>query len=503
MSAPPVQQALPTLFVIFGATGDLTGRKLYPALYNLAAADLLPKRFGIVGYALSDLDDAAFRASIESALAEHFGAEYDAQRGRALTSVTRYLSGRFDDEAGLARLAALIAEQDRTQGTGGRALFYLATPPSFFGGLVETMGRHGLLDEGDQRDGRDRRVIVEKPFGRDLDSARELTARLGRVMRERQILRIDHYLGKETVQNLLFFRFVNGIFEPVWNRGYVDHVQITVAEELGVEHRARYYEEAGALRDMVPNHLFQLLALTAMEPPTSFEAEAVRDERAKLLSAVRPLDPEDVLQHVVRGQYGAGMVGGEHVVGYRDEERVAADSATETFVALRLAIDNWRWAGVPFYLRTGKRLPQRATEVVIRFQRPPLKLFRGDGEPEPNQLIVSIQPEEGISLSFGAKVPGPIEKVGTVDMRFSYGDYFGRQPSTGYETLLYDAMCGDATLFQRADAVEAGWRIVEPVLDAWRAIPPRAFPNYAAGSWGPDAARELLEREGRAWHDPD
>jgi glucose-6-phosphate 1-dehydrogenase len=330
-----------------------------------------------------------------------------------------------------------------------------------------------------------------------------LNHEIGQVLREDQIYRIDHYLGKETVQNILAFRFANGIFEPVWNRRYVDHVQVTVAEELGVEMRGDYYENAGALRDMVPNHIFQLITLTAMEPPISFEAQAVHDEQTKILRAIQPLNPERVLDHAVRGQYGEGEIDGKRVPGYRSEANVNPASSTETFVALALNIDNWRWAGVPFYLRTGKRLATRCTEIVIRFRRPPFVLFRKTSVEKiaPNELVINIQPNEGISLSFEAKIPGPMVRLGAVNMDFQYSDYFGSRPSTGYETLLYDCMMGDPTLFQRADMVEASWTIVQPILDLWKALPPRDFPNYPAGSWGPEQSLELLRREGREWHD--
>jgi glucose-6-phosphate 1-dehydrogenase len=363
---------------------------------------------------------------------------------------------------------------------------------------VDELGRAGLTTAPE---GAYRRVIIEKPFGNSYESARELNARLRTVLAEDQIYRIDHYLGKETVQNLMVFRFANGIFEPVWNRRYIDHVQITVAETVGVEQRGRYYDQAGALRDMVPNHLFQLLALTAMEPPSSFDAEAVRDEKAKVLRAIQPLTPEEVLVRTVRGQYGEGRAGDETLPAYRAESRVDAHSNTETFVALKLGIDNWRWADVPFYLRTGKRLTCQHTEIAITFRRPPHRLFHGTDVEDfsPNTLVLHLQPDEGISLSFQAKVPGPVVKTGSVEMAFNYTDHFGKTPSTGYETLLYDCMCGDPTLFQRADSVEDGWSVVAPVLDVWKALPARTFPNYAAGSWGPKEADDLLTRDGRAW----
>jgi glucose-6-phosphate 1-dehydrogenase len=344
-------------------------------------------------------------------------------------------------------------------------------------------------------------VIVEKPFGHDLDSAKQLNAELKKVLNEGQIYRIDHYLGKETVQNVLVFRFTNNIIEPLWNRNYVDHVQITAAETVGVEHRGGFYETAGALRDMVPNHLFQLLTMTAMEPPISFDADEVRNKQAEVLHAIQPLNPEEVLTNTVRGQYGEGVVENEHVPAYRSEPDVAPESQTETFVALKLLIDNWRWAGVPFYLRTGKRLAMRATEIVIQFRRTPFVLFRNTTVKniETNRLVIEIQPNEGISLSFGAKVPGSTMKLGLVNMDFDYKTYFGIEHGTGYERLLRDCMAGDATLFQRADMVEAGWRVIQPILDVWHALPPRGFPNYAAGSWGPAEAEELLRRDGRSW----
>jgi glucose-6-phosphate 1-dehydrogenase len=344
-------------------------------------------------------------------------------------------------------------------------------------------------------------VIIEKPFGHDLDSARALNQHLLKVVSENQIYRIDHYLGKETVQNILAFRFANGIFEPIWNRRYIDNVQISVAETVGVEKRGDYYDKAGALRDMVPNHIMQLITLTAMEPPISFEANAVRDEQAKILHAIQPFTSEDVLSKTVRGQYGEGVADGQRVPAYRAEPGVPPDSKTETFVAMKLLIDNWRWAGVPFFLRTGKRLASRSTHIVIEFRRAPFVLFRETQVDDltPNQLIMHIQPEEGISLRFAAKTPGPAMRLGEVDMDFNYADYFGQTPSTGYERLLHDCMIGDPTLFQRADMVEAGWSIVTPMLDVWKALPPRNFPNYPAGKWGPKEADELLERDGRSW----
>jgi glucose-6-phosphate 1-dehydrogenase len=489
----------PCTLVIFGASGDLTARKLLPALYNLAADQRLPESFAVVGMATRELSDDAFRDQMLEGVKQQVGEGLRDDLWGWLAPRLSYLSGDFRDPAAYRRLAETLDRASTASAPGGGLLHYLSTPPSFFGEIVGQLGAAGLAaEEGPSW----RRVVIEKPFGRDLDSARALNRKIGEVLREDQIYRIDHYLGKETVQNILVFRFANGIFEPIWNRRYVDHVQITVAEELGVEHRGRYYEEAGALRDMVPNHLLQLLSLLAIEPPSSFGADAVRDEKGKLLSAIAPMSHEEVLTRTVRGQYGKGALpDGTGVPAYRDEPLIDGASTTETYVALKLAVDNWRWAGVPFYLRTGKRLPARSTEITIQFKRVPLSLFRGTPVDHltPNQLVLRIQPDEGISLRFGAKIPGPSVRIGSVDMSFAYADTFGSTPTTGYETLLYDAIKGDATLFQRADSVERGWSVVTPILDVWKALPPRSFPNYAAGSWGPDEADQLLTRDGRAW----
>jgi glucose-6-phosphate 1-dehydrogenase len=409
-----------------------------------------------------------------------------------------YLPGDFGDKNLYSQLKDFLDKVDRDHSTHGNHLYYMATAANYFGPVIEQLAAVGLIEEKNQQW---RRIIIEKPFGHDLESARALNQQLLRVAGEKQIYRIDHYLGKETVQNILALRFANGIFEPIWNRRYIDHIQISVAETVGVEQRGSYYDQAGTLRDMVPNHIMQLISLTAMEPPVSFRADAVRDEQAKILHAIQPLSAEDVLSRTVRGQYGEGVIGGERVPAYRGEDGVPEDSKTETFVAMKLSIDNWRWADVPFYLRTGKRMPTRHTHVMIQFRRAPLVLFRDTPVDQlmPNQMVLHIQPEEGISLRFAAKVPGPSMRLGAVDMSFQYQDYFGSQPSTGYERLLHDCMIGDATLFQRADMVVAGWCVVSPVLDVWKALPPRNFPNYAAGTWGPKEADELLERDGRHW----
>jgi glucose-6-phosphate 1-dehydrogenase len=495
MSGIPAEECV---MVIFGASGDLTRRKLVPALYNLAKNNLLPAEFAVVGIARSEKNDEAFRSEMNDNIKEFATGEVDPQVWNSLVQRFYYLPGNIQEAATYKRLQDLLQQVDRKHETGGNYFYYLATAPSFFSDIVSKLGESGLLEEEGNRF---RRVIIEKPFGHDLDSARSLNADIRKVLDEKQIYRIDHYLGKETVQNILIFRFANGIFDPIWNRRYIDNVQITVAEDLGVGKRGAFYEGAGALRDMVPNHIFQLVTLVAMEPPISFEADAVRDEQVKILRAMQSMSPEEVLTCTVRGQYGEGTIDGKRIPGYRQESDVAPDSNTETYVALKLSIDNWRWADVPFYVRTGKRLPRRVTEITIQFKRAPFILFRQTRVEElmPNRLSIRIHPDEGISLGFSAKVPGPLVHLGTVDMDFEYRDYFGTTPSTGYERLLYDCMMGDPTLFQRADMVEAGWSVVTPILDVWKALPPRDFPNYAAGTWGPEEEDDLLKREGRDW----
>jgi len=489
--------------VIFGAAGDLTKRKLLPSLYNLAAAHLFCDDVAIVSVARAGMDDAGWRARQAEDLAKYATGKVEPAVRDWILARSYYVNGDFDDPATYQRLAQKLGEVDQRHKTAGNRLYYLATAPEFFGTIVGQLGAAQLVDE---QDGRWRRVIIEKPFGTDLDTARTLNTALRRTLREEQIYRIDHYLGKETVQNLMVFRFGNCMFEPIWNRRYIDNVQITVAESIGVESRGGYYDSAGCLRDMVPNHLLQLLSLVAMEPPTSFDAEAVREEKAKVLRAIQPMSPEKVRTLAVCGQYAAGEVDGQKVQAYRSEPKVAAQSQTDTFAAMRLSVDNWRWADVPFYLRTGKRLARRVSEIAIQFRRPPTLLFRNTQVEQlsRNVLVIRVQPDEGIALRFGAKLPGPNVRMGTVAMEFKYSETFGSTHSTGYETLLYDCMCGDPTLFQRADSVEDGWSIVTPILDVWRALPARAFPNYAAGTWGPKEADELMTRNGRAWyHTPD
>ncbi len=494
----PVQPAEPCVIVIFGAAGDLTKRLLIPALYNLGHSKLLPKEFAIVGFARREMSNDDFRQQLSQDIQEFATDSVDSSLWNWVEERLYYLTGNFDDASAYQRLKELLAQVDQERGTRGNYLYYLATASDFFCEIVSQLGQVGLASE---EEGHWRRAIIEKPFGHDLDSARTLNRNLGSILKESQIYRIDHYLGKETVQNISVFRFGNGLFEPVWNYRYIDHVQITVAETVGVEGRGGFYEGTGALRDMVQNHLFQLLAMTAMEPPLSFDANALRDEKSKLLQSILPLSEADVLSQAVRGQYGEGTVKGKPVSAYRAEPRVAPDSSTETFVALKLLIDNWRWAGVPFYLRTGKALNKRVSEIAIQFKRVPHLLFRQTSIEKltANFLVVRIQPDESIILHFGAKVPGPTVRLGEVKMDFCYKDYFQAAPSTGYETLIYDCMIGDATLFQRADNVELGWSVVTPILDTWKALPPNNFPNYAAGTWGPEAAEQLLERDGRHW----
>lgn len=483
------------VIVVFGAAGDLTKRKLVPALYNLAKDKLLSSNFAVVGVSVDDLSDDAFREQVTQFLDKE---DHGSDSWHWFNERLHYERGDFSSDGIYLSLAKRLCDIDAKFGTEGNYLFYLATAPKFFAEIVQQLGRHGLAHE---ENGQWRRVIIEKPFGHDLESAKTLNSQIQSVLSEDQIYRIDHYLGKETVQNLLVFRFSNSIFEPLWNDRYIDHVQITNAETVGVERRGGYFDNVGTMRDMVPNHIMQLISLTAMEPPASFKSEAVRDEQAKVLHAIKVFHPDEVLHNTVRGQYGEGKIGDAAAPAYRAEPGVSPESRTETFVAMKLAIDNWRWAGIPFYVRTGKRLAERHTEITIQFKKTPLQIFQDTAghKLRTNQLVVQIQPEEGMMLSFGAKIPGSTVRVGSVDMSCEYARYFKTEPKTGYEVLLYDCMIGDPTLFQRADMVEAGWSVVDPVLDVWRAVSPRKFPNYASGTWGPKESDDLLERDGRKW----
>jgi glucose-6-phosphate 1-dehydrogenase len=482
----------PAAFVIFGATGDLAQRKLLPAIYNLAVRGLLPNRFAVVGYARSKMTDDEFRAFARSAVERFSRTPVDGHFWDAFAGVLHYESGSFDDEAAFEALGERLERIDAGHGTDRNRVYYLSTPASFFPVIVQTMGAARL-----NRPGGFARVVIEKPFGHDLASAQELAEVVHRSFREAQIFRIDHYLGKETVQNIFAFRFANTIFEPVWNNTHVDHVQITVAESIGVEHRAAFYEETGVVRDIVQNHLLQVLALVAMEPPAAFSADPIRDEKTKVLRAMRPM----TLENAVRGQYGAGYVAGDQVSAYTAEPDVPAGSTTPTYIAAKLEIDNWRWAGTPFYIRAGKRLAKRTTEVAVRFRRPPHLPFPADAveQLESNWLVLRIQPDEGISLRFGAKAPTPTLALRTVNMDFLYGSSFLTEVPEAYETLILDAVRGDGTLFTRQDGVERSWEIVDPLLERWREGSPQV---YEAGSWGPELSHELLARDGRRWRRP-
>ncbi len=493
------KQADPCVMVIFGATGDLTKRKLLPAIYLLAADGFLTDEFAIIGLGRHELSDQEFRKKATSDLKQFVKKELDPKILNWVIDRIYYISADFADDKTLSKdLRSKIKTASKEHSVPDNYLFYMAIPPRLFASVTEKIVANGF---GKEEENNWRRFIYEKPFGRDIDSAKSLNANLLGMLDENQIYRIDHYLGKETVQNILVFRFGNSIFEPIWNRTYVDHVQITVAETLGVELRGGYYDHAGALRDMIPNHIFQLITLTAMEPPVSFEANAVRNEQAKILQAIHPYDSDGVLQDTVRGQYGEGKNGKDKLSAYRSEPNVAPDSNTETFAALKINIDNWRWAGVPFYIRTGKRLAESQSQIVIQLKTAPFRLFQDTPVDKltTNRISIHIHPNEGLAIRFGAKTPGPIVNMGAVNMEFDYDKYFLDHISTGYERLLYDCMIGDATLFQRADMVEQSWRIVSSVLDIWGAIPPRDFPNYAAGSLGPKDADRLLEKDGRSW----
>ena len=497
---PHGQQAPSCAMVIFGAAGDLTKRLLIPALYNLARTELLPANFALIGVDRLDMSDTAYRQHLTDAVRafasdKHYSQALDESHWAELLKRISYLQGDFGEALAYGRLREKLAAVRSDQVSSDNVLFYLAVGARFFGGIVDHLGQAGLVTETQTGW---RRVVVEKPFGHDVDSARALNAQLRRSLGERQIYRMDHFLGKETVQNIMLMRFANAIFEPLWNRDHIDHIQITVAETVGVESRAGFYEGTGAMRDMVPNHVFQLLALTAMEPPTSFAADAVRSEKTKVLSAVHRVN---AASDSVRGQYTAGQRDGKLLRGYREEDGVAGTSTTETFVAMKLGVDNWRWSGVPFYLRTGKAMAKRSSEIVIQFKRPPLSLFRDTATEAltPNALVLKLQPDEGAALMFGAKIPGPTISIGQVHMDFHYKDYFQNAPSTGYETLIYDCMIGDATLFQRADSVIAGWQIVQPILDYWANDPAAPLTPYAAGSEGSAEASVLLQSTGRSW----
>src|SRR5882757_6467659 len=493
----------PCIVVIFGASGDLTKRKLLPALYHLQQANLLPEKIAVVGVARRPLEES-FAPDMKEGIISGGGVEESDPKLAPFVEKIQYHAMNFDDTSGYYALNKKLTEIDQQFGTCGNRLFYLATAPEYFSDIINLLGEHGMNQPPaeTQPDGCKTwvRVIIEKPFGHDLESAKALNNEVNKVFDENQIFRIDHYLGKETVQNILVFRFANGIFENVWNRNYIDHVEITAAESIGIEGRGPFYETAGALRDVVQNHVMELLSFVAMEPPVSFAADAVRAEKIKVWKAVQPIHPADT----VRGQYGPGIVDGKPVVGYRQEERVHPRSQTETYAALRLEIENWRWAGVPFYIRAGKRLAKRVTEISIQFKLPPLLLFKdahgmgGEGI-RPNVLSMRIQPDEGITLQFGAKVPGPTMTISKVNMDFSYAESFGKSSANGYERLLLDAMFGDATLFAHRDGVEATWALMTPILHAWANDPIRDLPNYAAGTWGPATADALMKSDGRKW----
>lgn len=498
----------PCTMVIIGATGDLTERKLAPALYNLMLGGFLPSEFTVVGFARRDLSDDAFREHLHAAV-EGYSRNRPVKPSiwASFARSVEYHRGEFHDPAAFAELAKRLARIDRDRGTAGNRLFYLAVPPVLHPEIVRQLGAAGLAATGEGRGAGRKgwtRVVVEKPFGSDLTSARQLTREIRQVFDEKQIYRIDHYLAKETVQNLAVFRFGNGLFEPIWNRRYIDSVQITVAETVGIEGRGEFYDQTGALRDMVQNHALQLLAVFAMEPPIEFRAPDLRDEKLKVLRAVKPMTNLEVAHSTVRGQYKAGWVAGEQVRAYREEPEVAPDSQRETYAALKLAIQSWRWAGVPFYLRTGKALATRATEIAVQFKQAPLALFERAGAPpmDPNVLAIRIQPDEGILLRFGAKVPGPGLQIRGVNMDFRYGSSFAVDSPDAYETLILDCMIGDASLFTRADEVERAWEILDPILAAWESGEGGALHFYEAGSWGPTAADELLERDGRTWRHP-
>ena len=496
--ATRARPADPCCLVIFGATGDLTHRLLVPALYNLAVEGLLPEAFALIGVARSAFSSEAYRDDLAKSLPKFATRQIDQSVVKRVLGCVTYVQGDPDDDATYRKIGQELSRVERERGTKGNRLFYLATPPAGFAPIGHHLGQSGLAREDN---GAWRRVVIEKPFGTDLASARALNQELLGILKEDQIFRIDHYLGKETVQNIMVLRFANGLFEPIWNRDHIDHVKITVAESLPVGRRGSYYDSTGALRDMVPNHLFQLLSLVAMEPPSRFAADAVRAEKAQVLDAIQLQSPDEAMANSVRAQYGDGYIDNLPVEAYRKTKDVNPDSTTETYVALKLMIDNWRWARVPFYLRTGKALRAKQSEVAIKFKQAPVAMFRDTPIERlaENFLVIGIQPNECIGLEFNAKIPGPSIAIRGVGMTFKYEDYFDTAPSTGYETLIYDCMIGDAILYPRADGIEAGWRVVQPFIDAWRKAPAKNLDNYRAGSDGPKEADELLARDGRRW----
>ena len=487
----------PCILVIFGATGDLTARKLTPALYNLLKDGQLPSQFACIGFARRNQTQEQFQEGLKKAVAEFSRTKpLDEALWSHFQQNLYYHMSEFHDDRGYESLRALLNQLDAKLGTKGNRIFYLATQPSYFPLICEKLHKANLIYDDNAMSQPWSRLIIEKPFGRDLNSAVALQNELRKYFSENQIYRIDHYLGKETVQNLLVFRFANSIFESLWNSHYIDHVQITAAESIGIGSRGKFFEEAGLLRDIVQNHMMQLISLVAMEPPVSLKADAIRDEKVKVLQAIRSISPS----HVIRGQYSPGLINGQEVLEYRQEKDVKPDSPVETYVALKVHIDNWRWAGVPFYLRAGKRLPKKITEIAVIFKEPPGVLFQTENKKNsPNVLAIRIQPDEGTSLKVNCKVPGPAIPIQPVKMDFLYGSYFGMSPPEAYERLICDCILGDSTLFAREDEVFSSWKLLTPILEQWKATPPKDFPNYAAGTWGPKATEQMIMAEGRRW----